>query len=108
MRIKKVVCVLFLFTVLGISDVCLAQDRQMKDAELAELKQQIIEPQRQNNGYMILSINAGVLQLCVLAILRCLHHGAQERLQRGFHERWLRLDRGRKNVRRTVGAQMAG
>ena len=54
----------FHFTVLvsfvGISDVCLVQDRQMKDAELAELKQQIIGLQRQNDGYMILSINAGV------------------------------------------------
>lgn len=38
MRIKKVVCVLFLFTVVGISVVCLAQDRQMKGAELSELK----------------------------------------------------------------------
>ena len=47
MQIKKVVCVLFLFAAVGISDVCLAQDTQMKDAELAELKQQVAELQRQ-------------------------------------------------------------
>ena len=47
MRIEKIVCVLFLFAAVGISDVCLAQDIQTKDAELAELKRQIIELQRQ-------------------------------------------------------------
>lgn len=47
MRIKKLVCVLFLFATVCMSNVGLAQDKETKDAELAELKQQIIELQRQ-------------------------------------------------------------
>lgn len=48
MQIKRVsVCVLFLFIVMGISKGVHAGDRQTNDAELAELKQQLIELQRQ-------------------------------------------------------------
>ena len=47
MRIKTLVCLLFLFTVVGISGASIAQDRETKDAEITELKQQIIELQQQ-------------------------------------------------------------
>ncbi|MBN2316941.1 MAG: hypothetical protein JXM79_23645 [Sedimentisphaerales bacterium] len=47
MQVRKIVCVLFLFAAVGISNVALAEDRQAKDTELAELKQQLIELQQQ-------------------------------------------------------------
>ena len=47
MQIRKVVCMLFLFATVCMSNVGLAQDKETKDAELVELKQQIIELQRQ-------------------------------------------------------------
>ena len=47
MQVRKTICVLFLFATVGMSNVGLAQDKETKDAELTELKQQIIELQRQ-------------------------------------------------------------
>ena len=47
MQIRKVICVIFLFAIVCMSNVGLAQDKETKDAELAELKQQVIELQRQ-------------------------------------------------------------
>ena len=47
MQIKKIVCVFFFFAAVGASNVALAVDRQADNAELSELKQQLIELQRQ-------------------------------------------------------------
>lgn len=47
MQVIRVICVLFLFVTVGTSNVCLARERQTKDAELAELQQQLLELQRQ-------------------------------------------------------------
>jgi len=47
MQIRKVVCVFSVIAAVGMSNVAFAQGNQAKDAELAELKQQIIELQRQ-------------------------------------------------------------
>jgi len=47
MQIRKVVCMLFLFATVCMSNMGLAQDKETEDAELAELKQQIIELQQQ-------------------------------------------------------------
>ena len=47
MQIKKVVCMLFLFATVCMSNVGLAQDKDPNDAELAELQQQITELQQQ-------------------------------------------------------------
>ncbi|MFC1793643.1 hypothetical protein ACFL3Q_08670 [Planctomycetota bacterium] len=47
MQIKKVVCVLFLFTTVGMSNLGLARDKETEDAELAELKQRTLELQQQ-------------------------------------------------------------
>jgi len=47
MQVKKMLCVFFLFAAVGISNVAWAQASQANDAELAELKQQLIELQRQ-------------------------------------------------------------
>jgi hypothetical protein len=49
MQIEKVICVLFLFVAVSVSKVSLAEDGQAKDAELAKLKQQLVELQRQMN-----------------------------------------------------------
>jgi len=47
MQIRKVVCMLFLFATVCMSNMGLAQDKETEDAELAELKQQIIELRQQ-------------------------------------------------------------
>jgi hypothetical protein len=47
MQIRKVICVLFLLVALGISNVSFSKDGETKDAELAVLKQHIVELQRQ-------------------------------------------------------------
>ncbi len=47
MPIKKIVCVLFFLATAGISNVALAVDESARDAEFAQLKQQIIEMQKQ-------------------------------------------------------------
>jgi len=47
MQIRKVVCMLFFFATVCMSNMGLAQDKETEDAELAELKQQVIELQQQ-------------------------------------------------------------
>ena len=46
MQIKKVVCVFFLFATVGMSNVAFTADESSRDAELEELKRQIIEMQK--------------------------------------------------------------
>jgi len=47
MQIRKVICVIFLFATMCMSNVGFTQDKETNDAELEELKQQITELQRQ-------------------------------------------------------------
>ena len=47
MQIKKIVCVLLLFATMGMSNVGVAGQTETRDADLAELKQQVSELQKQ-------------------------------------------------------------
>ncbi len=47
MKTRKTICVFCLFATIGLSNISFAQDKETKNAELAELKQQITELQRQ-------------------------------------------------------------
>ena len=49
MQFEKVVCVLFLSIAVSVSNVALAEAGPTKDGELAALKQQLLELQRQMN-----------------------------------------------------------
>ncbi|MGB2809058.1 MAG: hypothetical protein WBC22_15045 [Sedimentisphaerales bacterium] len=47
MRVKKIVCIIFFFALVGFPSLGFTQDKGSENIELAELKQQILELQRQ-------------------------------------------------------------
>ena len=49
MQVKKIVCIVFFFALIGFPSLGLAQDEGSEKNELTELKQQILELQRQMN-----------------------------------------------------------